>query len=132
MVKFAQSASAAQGFAGSDPGHRHGTAGQAMLRRHPTCHNQRHSQLECATVYWGASGRIIKKKKAAAWQQLLAQVPVFKKIKNTLLFPVPFVKKKVIQFSDLKMFNYKAFICRLHLYLGLIPMAKCTMQSSAP
>ena len=30
------SASAAQGFAGSDPGHRHGTTHQAILRRHPT------------------------------------------------------------------------------------------------
>ena len=38
VVKFAHSASAAQGFTGSNPGHRHGTAHQAMLRRHPTCH----------------------------------------------------------------------------------------------
>ena len=33
------SASAAQGFASSDPGHGCGTAHQAMWRRHPTCHN---------------------------------------------------------------------------------------------
>ena len=32
------SASAAQGFASSDPGLGHGTAHQAMLRQHPTCH----------------------------------------------------------------------------------------------
>ena len=39
VVKFVRSASAAQGFTGSNPGHGHGTACQAMLRRHPTCHN---------------------------------------------------------------------------------------------
>ena len=39
VVKFAHSTSAAQGFTGSDPGHGHGTAHQATLRRHPTCHN---------------------------------------------------------------------------------------------
>ena len=39
VVKFARSASAAQGFAGSDPGRGHGTAHQAMLRQHPTCHS---------------------------------------------------------------------------------------------
>ena len=31
--------SAAQGFTGSDPGRRHGTAHQAMLRQRPKCHN---------------------------------------------------------------------------------------------
>ena len=39
VVKFARSTAAAQGFAVSDPGPRHGTAHQAMLRRRPTCHN---------------------------------------------------------------------------------------------
>ena len=39
VVKFACSASLAQGFTGLDPGHGHGTAHQAMLRRRPTCHN---------------------------------------------------------------------------------------------
>ena len=39
MVKFMRSASAAQGFAGSDPGRRRGTTLQAMLRWRPTCHN---------------------------------------------------------------------------------------------
>ena len=38
-VKFECSPSVAKGFAGSDPGGRNGTAHQAMLRRHPTCHN---------------------------------------------------------------------------------------------
>ena len=36
VVKFARSALAAQGFAGSDPGHGPSTAHQAMFRRHPT------------------------------------------------------------------------------------------------
>ena len=36
VVKFMHSAAAAQG---SDPGHGHGTARQATLRRRPTCHN---------------------------------------------------------------------------------------------
>ena len=39
VVKFGHSTAAAQGFAGSDPGHGHGTTHQAMLRRHPTCQN---------------------------------------------------------------------------------------------
>ena len=38
-VKFACSTSAAQGFAGLDPGSEHGTTHQAMLRQCPTCHN---------------------------------------------------------------------------------------------
>ena len=45
------SASAAQGFAGSDLGHRRGTAHQAMLRRRPTCQNQKDPQLEYMTDY---------------------------------------------------------------------------------
>ena len=39
VVKFLCPASAAQGFASSDPGHGHGTAHQAMLSRRPACHN---------------------------------------------------------------------------------------------
>ena len=39
VVKFSRSAAVAQGFAGLDPGQGHGTAHQAMLRRHPTRHN---------------------------------------------------------------------------------------------
>ena len=38
-VKFMCSTSVAKGFTGSDPGCRHGTAHQAMWRRHPACHN---------------------------------------------------------------------------------------------
>ena len=39
VVKFARSASAAQGFTGSDPGCGHGIAHQAILRQRPTQHN---------------------------------------------------------------------------------------------
>uniref|UniRef100_A0A9L0RA52 Large ribosomal subunit protein uL11 C-terminal domain-containing protein n=1 Tax=Equus caballus TaxID=9796 RepID=A0A9L0RA52_HORSE len=39
VVRVTCSASAAQGFAGSSPGRRHGTTRQAMLGQHPTCHN---------------------------------------------------------------------------------------------
>ena len=56
-VKVTHSTSVAQRFAGSDPGCRHGTTHQAMLRRGPTCRNQRHSQLEYTTMCWGALGR---------------------------------------------------------------------------
>ena len=51
-----RSASAAQGFAGSAPGHRHVTAHQAMLRWHPTQHDQKDLQLEYTTMYWGGFG----------------------------------------------------------------------------
>ena len=56
VVKLESSTSGAQGFAGSDPGCRRGTARQAMLRQHPTQHNQRHSQLEYTTMYWWLGG----------------------------------------------------------------------------
>uniref|UniRef100_A0A8C4LAR6 Dynein light chain n=1 Tax=Equus asinus TaxID=9793 RepID=A0A8C4LAR6_EQUAS len=39
VVKFPCSTATAQGFTGSDPGLRRGTAGQATLRQRPTCHN---------------------------------------------------------------------------------------------
>ena len=69
VVKFACSASAAQGFAGLDPGRGHGTAHQAMLRWRPTCHNQKNLQLEYTTRYWGALGRRRRKKKRKEdWQ----------------------------------------------------------------
>ena len=86
VVKFTCSASAAQGFAGSDLGRQHGTAHQAMLRRHPTCHKQRHSQLEYTTMYWGALGRRRRRNKETKdWQQMLAQVPIFKRKKKNHL-----------------------------------------------
>ena len=64
VAKFAHSASAAQGFEGSDPGCGHGTAHQAMLRWHPTCHNQKDLQLEYTTMYRGPLGRRRKKIKS--------------------------------------------------------------------
>ena len=48
--------SAAWGFTHSDPGLGHGTAHQTTLRWRPTCHNQRHSQVEYTTMYWGLWG----------------------------------------------------------------------------
>src|SRR3712207_7858730 len=39
-------ASEAQGFASSDPGHGHGTARRAMLRRHPTRSEEHTSELQ--------------------------------------------------------------------------------------
>ena len=62
MVKFAHSTSAAQGFAGLDPGHGHGTDHQAMPRWYHIKHNQRHSQLEYK-LYTGGFGEKTKKKK---------------------------------------------------------------------
>ena len=39
VVKFARSAAVDQGFAGSDPGHGHGTTHQATLGQRTTCHS---------------------------------------------------------------------------------------------
>ena len=74
-IKFAGSTSAAQGFASSDPGCRHGTTHQAILRWLPTQHNQKDLELEYTTIYWGILGRRKRKKD---WQQMLAQVPILK------------------------------------------------------
>ena len=63
VVKFTHSTSAAQGFAGSDPGRGRGTARRAVLGRRPTCHNWRHSQLKYTTMYWGDLGEMKQKKK---------------------------------------------------------------------
>ena len=60
VVKFAHSASVAKSFTSLDPGHRHGTAHQAMLRQCPTWHNQRCSQLEYTTMYWGKEEKKIR------------------------------------------------------------------------
>ena len=70
--------SAAQGFAGSDPGRGHGTAHQATLRRRPTYLNWKDLQLEYTAVYWGASGEEEEEGKKD-WQQMLAQVSNLKK-----------------------------------------------------
>ena len=79
MVEFAHSTSAAQGLAGLDPGCRHSTAHQAMLRWHPTCHNWKNSQLKMYNYVHGALGR--KKKnlnKKLSWPYLsLEESPQF-------------------------------------------------------
>ena len=62
-VKFARSALAAQGFAGADPRHGHGTIHQAMLRRRHTWHNQKDLQLQYTTMYLGGFGEKKKKRK---------------------------------------------------------------------
>ena len=64
--EFACSASAAQGFAGLDPGRGHGTTHQAMLRQCPTYHNQKDPQLEYTAMYWGVLWREEKKKQRLA------------------------------------------------------------------
>ena len=66
--------SAAQGFTGSDPGHGHGTTHRATLRRHPTTEN--------IQLYTGGIGGEKAGGKKEDWQQLLAQVPIFKKKKK--------------------------------------------------
>ena len=62
VVKFLGAASVAQGFAGSDLGDGPSTTHQAMLRRRPTCHNQKDLQLEYTTMYWGGFGEKNEKK----------------------------------------------------------------------
>ena len=71
-------ASAAYGFTSLDPGHGPSTTHQAMLRQRPTKHNQKDLQRAYTTTYWGGLGRRKRKKD---WQQMLAQVPIFKKKK---------------------------------------------------
>ena len=56
VVKFVSSASAAQGFAGSDSGRGHGTAHQAMLGWHPTCHSWKDPQLRIYNYVPGGFG----------------------------------------------------------------------------
>ena len=63
VVEFACSTLAAQGFARLDHGRGPGTSHQAMLRQHPTQHNQKDLQLEYTTRYWGPLGRRRKEKK---------------------------------------------------------------------
>ena len=70
VVKCAHQAAEVQGFAGSDPGRRHGTAHRAMLRQRPTCHNQKDPQPRmCNCVLRGfgkEKKKILKRKKSTA------------------------------------------------------------------
>ena len=81
-LKFACSTSAARGFNSSDPRQGHGTAHQATLRRRPHI-----AQPEALTtiIYNYVLGAFGEKEKKEDWQQLVAQVPIFKK-KNSLLW----------------------------------------------
>ena len=80
MVGFVRSALAAQGFAGSEPGHGHGTAHQATLRQRPTCHNWKDPQLKYIQLCTGGiGGEKAGGKNLEDRQQLLAQVPIFEK-----------------------------------------------------
>ena len=82
MVRFACSASAAQGVTSSDPGHGHGTTHQGHVEA--VSHMP---QLEGPTtkIYnyvlggFGEKKTIKKEEEEEDWQQLLAQVPIFKK-----------------------------------------------------
>ena len=80
-VKFTRSASAAQGFAGSDPGLGHGTACQATLRWHPPEPEGPTTRI-CNYVLGGFREKEKKRKKKEDWQQMLAQVPILKKEKK--------------------------------------------------
>ena len=64
MVGFMCSTSVVRGFASSDPGRGHDTAHQAMLRRHPTCHNQEDPQLKICN-YGKKKKKILKKKSSS-------------------------------------------------------------------
>ena len=59
VVGFARPASVAQGFAGLDAGRGHGTAHQAMLRQHLTCHNEKDPELK---IYNNVPGGFGEKK----------------------------------------------------------------------
>ena len=64
MAEFTRSIAVVQGFARLNPGRRHGTAHQAMLRWCPTCHNEKDLQLKIhTTMYGGLWGEKGKKKK---------------------------------------------------------------------
>ena len=54
VVKVSHSALAVPGFASSHPGCGRGTTHQAMLRRHPTCHNWKDPQLKIHNYVLGA------------------------------------------------------------------------------
>ena len=70
-----RSASAAQGFAGVDPGRGPSTAHQATVRQRSTWQNQKDLQLENITMYGGLWGEEEKKKRLATD---VSSGPVFK------------------------------------------------------
>ena len=78
MVQFACSASVAQGFTSSDPGHGHGHAEAASHIAQPEGPTTR--IYNC--VLGGLGEKKKKKKEKKDWQQMVAQVPIFKKEKK--------------------------------------------------
>ena len=66
---------AAQCFVGSNPGRRHGTAHQTMLRQCPTCHNMKDPQRRIYNYVPGGFGekkeknKISKKKRNKDWKE---------------------------------------------------------------
>ena len=84
VVKFAHCSLAAQGFAGSDPRHGHGTTHQAMLRQHPTAQPEAPTTRIYNYVLGGFGEKKKRKNKKEDWQQTLAQAPVFKNKNNKL------------------------------------------------
>ena len=76
MVKFAYSASVARGFAGSNPGRGPSTSHQAMLGQRPIAQPEALTTriFDCVLGDFGEK----KKGKKEDWQQMLAQVPIFK------------------------------------------------------
>ena len=81
MVKFAHSASAAQGSDSSDPGQGRGTAHQSYAEVASPLVESEALTTRIHSMYWRALGRKRREKKND-WQQLLAQVPIFKKKKE--------------------------------------------------
>ena len=83
VVNFTHSDLVAQHFTGSDPTHGPGTAHQAMLRRHPhsTIRGTHNWKIKLWT--WGLQGEEEEEEEKEDWQQMVAQVPIFKK--QTLL-----------------------------------------------
>ena len=107
MVKFVHSTLGAQGFAGSDPGRRHGTAHQATLEA--ASHMPQPEEL-ITRIYNYVPGRIWgeEEKKKEHWKQMLAQVPIFKnKNKNVPHTHKVKVRNKFTKVSERTLQNNK-------------------------
>ena len=86
-------------FPGWEPGCRHGTTHQAMLRLRPTWFNWKDLQLEYTTRYWGPLGRRGRKRGRLATD--VSSGPILKKKKKTLsMFENTCIHEQL--FSDIK------------------------------
>ena len=72
-----------QGFTGSDPGRRHGTAHQGHAEGASHVAEPEGPMAKIYNYVLGSFGEKNKKKRND-WQQLLAQVPIFKKKKKKM------------------------------------------------